>query len=71
MRHDAEFDEQNETMLAAIWQRHRPIVLERLNLLDRAASAAMEDTLSLELHEEAAEVAHKLAGSLGMYFPFP
>ena len=42
-------------------------MLERINLLDKAAAAAMEDALSLEMHEEAAGVAHKLAGSLGMY----
>jgi HPt (histidine-containing phosphotransfer) domain-containing protein len=67
MRSEAEFDEQNESMLAAIWQRHRPVVIERICLLDRAAAAAMEGTLNVEMREEAAGTAHKLAGSLGMY----
>jgi len=58
---DAVFDEQNESMLAAIWQRHRPVVL------DRAAAAAMEGALNVEMREDAASAAHKLAGSLGMY----
>ena len=42
MTSDAEFDEQNKTMLAAIWQRHRPVVLERINLLDKAAALSLK-----------------------------
>jgi hypothetical protein len=57
-------DEGNEPMLAAIWQRHLPVVIARLDLLDRAAAAG---ALNDELREEAGGVAHKLAGSLGMY----
>jgi HPt (histidine-containing phosphotransfer) domain-containing protein len=67
MMSDAEFSEKTDSMLAAIWQRHRPVVLQRLDLLDRTAAAAMEGALSLELHDEAVNAAHKLAGSLGMY----
>jgi HPt (histidine-containing phosphotransfer) domain-containing protein len=36
-------------------------------MLDHAASAAAAGTLFEELREEAADTAHKLAGSLGMY----
>jgi HPt (histidine-containing phosphotransfer) domain-containing protein len=57
-------DEDDEPMLAAIWQRHLPVVIARLELLDRAATAK---GLSDELREEAGGAAHKLAGSLGMY----
>lgn len=53
--------------IAALWQRNVPQTMERLNLLDRAASAAAGDTLSASLSEEAAATAHKLAGSLGMF----
>lgn len=50
--------------LMAIWERNRPQVMERLALLDRAAQAR---PLTPQLREEAATVAHKLAGSLGMF----
>ena len=53
--------------LAAIWQRSRPQVLERLALLEQAAAA---HTLPETLRHEAASTAHKLAGTLGM-FGFP
>ncbi|SNS36593.1 Hpt domain-containing protein [Granulicella rosea] len=50
-------------MLAALWQKNQPLMLERLDLLDRASTHP-------ELHEEAIAVAHKMAGTLGM-FGFP
>ena len=50
-----------------IWHRNRPQTIERLDLLDRAASS---EPLPDELRIEAAAVDHKLAGSLGM-FGFP
>ncbi len=51
--------------IEAIWLRNRPLVEERLALLDRVGSVAAP--LSDELRAEASGVAHKLAGSLGMY----
>ena len=36
-------------------------------MIERAAVAAAAGTLDTESREEAADVAHKLAGSLGMY----
>jgi HPt (histidine-containing phosphotransfer) domain-containing protein len=51
----------------AIWQRNRSQVIERLDFLDRAACTT---PLSEGLRMEAAAIAHKLAGSLGM-FGFP
>jgi len=56
--------------IAALWQRNQPLVLERLALLDLAAADASSAALSPALREEAAAIAHKLAGSLGM-FGFP
>lgn len=55
-----------QNMIAALWQRSQPQVLERLALLDRAAT----EPLTPPLQQEAAATAHKLAGSLGM-FGFP
>jgi HPt (histidine-containing phosphotransfer) domain-containing protein len=60
-------NQKTASLVAAIWQRNRALVEERLALLDRAASAAEVGTLSDELRQEACGAAHKLAGSLGMY----
>jgi HPt (histidine-containing phosphotransfer) domain-containing protein len=57
-------------LLAALWQKNLPVVEQRLEILDRATAAAADGSLTLEQREEAADTAHKLAGSLGMYgFP--
>jgi HPt (histidine-containing phosphotransfer) domain-containing protein len=60
--------EQSSTqkLIAALWQRSQTQVLQRLALLDQAAT----DPLTPEIQQEAAGIAHKLAGSLGM-FGFP
>ncbi|MEO6817738.1 MAG: Hpt domain-containing protein [Edaphobacter sp.] len=54
-------------MLTSLWERGLPLVRERLNLLDRVASAAEMGELSKELRVEAVGIAHKFAGSLGMF----
>jgi HPt (histidine-containing phosphotransfer) domain-containing protein len=59
--------EKIESLLSALWLRNRPIVEERLAFIDQAIEAAANGTLTTELREEAADNAHKLAGSLGMY----
>jgi HPt (histidine-containing phosphotransfer) domain-containing protein len=56
-----------QKLIAALWHRSQPTVLQRLDLLDRAAAAASSNLLTLELREQAADIAHKLAGSLGMF----
>ena len=52
-----------QMMIAALWERNQPQVLERLALLDRAAAGP----LAQPFQQEAAATAHKLAGSLGMF----
>jgi HPt (histidine-containing phosphotransfer) domain-containing protein len=52
-----------QTMIAALWQRNQPQVLERLALLDQAAA----EPLTPQLRQDAVATAHKLAGSLGMF----
>jgi HPt (histidine-containing phosphotransfer) domain-containing protein len=64
---EAETDDKTASLLAAMWLRIRPLVEERLVLLERAATAAAAGALTEELRREAGGVAHKLAGSLGMY----
>ena len=62
-----EAEEKTAALLAALWLRNRPLVEERLATLDQAIAAAAAGTLTVELREAAADNAHKLAGSLGMY----
>ena len=52
-----------QKMIAALWQRSQPQVLERLALLDRAAT----EPLKPRLRQDAVATAHKLAGTLGMF----
>lgn len=54
-------------LLSSLWLRIRPIIDERLEVIERATCAAAQGTLDVDTREEAADVAHKLAGSLGMY----
>jgi HPt (histidine-containing phosphotransfer) domain-containing protein len=56
-----------QALLADIWKRHLPLLVERLALLERAAKAAAASSLSEEQRAEAQSVAHKLAGNLGMF----
>jgi len=55
-------------LLAVLWERNRPVVDERLTVLESAV-AALEVTgaLAPEIQVEAANVSHKLAGTLGMF----
>ena len=63
----SEVEDKTASLLAALWLRNRPIVEERLAVLDTACAVALAGSLSAESREEAASSAHKLAGSLGMY----
>ncbi|MDW5265972.1 MULTISPECIES: Hpt domain-containing protein [Acidobacteriaceae] len=54
-------------LLAGLWERGLPLLQERLAILDRAATAAESGELSEVLRIEALEIAHKFAGSLGMF----
>ena len=54
-------------LLNELWKRNLPRVLERLNRLDFASACAASQTLDPTLLQEAVEIAHKLAGSLGMF----
>jgi HPt (histidine-containing phosphotransfer) domain-containing protein len=56
--------ERTKALLASLWQRNRPVIEARLEILDRAAAA---HPLDAELQAASLNVAHKLAGSLGMF----
>jgi HPt (histidine-containing phosphotransfer) domain-containing protein len=59
--------DQIDTVLTQLWQKNLPTIRERLDLLDQFASAASNGRLDEANRVEALGIAHKLAGSLGMY----
>ena len=54
-------------LLASVWQRNLPLLRTRFALLRAAAQQAEAGLLTPSARKEAAETAHKLAGSLGMF----
>jgi HPt (histidine-containing phosphotransfer) domain-containing protein len=54
-------------LLASLWERGLPQLRERLEILDRTATAAASGSLTEASRMEALEIAHKFAGSLGMF----
>jgi|SRR5271156_476137 len=63
-------DTEMARMISSLWRRNQPQVEKRLHLLESAAAANRHGEMGEELRNEAREIAHKLAGSLGM-FGFP
>ena len=53
--------------LDSMWARHRKQILERVAVLEAAASAVAANRLSESEREAAQAAAHKLAGTLGMF----
>ncbi len=58
---------QIDDIIAQLWQKNLPAIRERLELLDQFGSAAGSGSLEEHTRLEALNIAHKLAGSLGMY----
>jgi len=54
-------------MLAALWEKSKPTVMERVTLLERTAEALGAGKLDDTLRKDAVSAAHKLAGTLGMF----
>ena len=50
-----------------MWARHRSQILERVAVLEAAATAVTAKTLTEAEREAAQAAAHKLAGTLGMF----
>ena len=59
--------DQIDDILAQLWRKNLPTIRERLDLMDRFGAAAALGTLDEPMRIEALGIAHKLAGSLGMY----
>ena len=56
-----------DDILARLWRKNLPTIRERLDLMDKFGAAAASLTLDEPTRIEALGIAHKLAGSLGMY----
>jgi len=65
-KNDGAFDQIDELLLQ-LWQKNLPIIRQRLDLLDELGAAAASGKLEEPTRLEALNIAHKLAGSLGMY----
>lgn len=61
--HDPGVDE----LIAQLWERARPTVAKRLELLEAAACGAAAGEMDSPVRHDASLAAHKLAGSLGTY----
>ncbi len=56
--------------VAALWEKYRPVVEERMAVLEEVGRLVLEGPLEAEVREEARSAAHQLAGKLGSYgFP--
>ena len=53
--------------LDQMWERHRAQILERVVVLEAAATAVAANHLKASEREAAQAAAHKLAGTLGMF----
>jgi HPt (histidine-containing phosphotransfer) domain-containing protein len=66
-RINAHIDDKIDALLLQLWKKNLPTIRERLDLLDRFGSAAVSGSLEEHTRIEALNIAHKLAGSLGMF----
>lgn len=57
----------SQQLLATVWQRNLPLLRSRLASLETTAQHAEAGLLTPAAREDAANLAHKLAGSLGMF----
>ena len=64
---NAQKNAQIDDLLLQLWQKNLPTIRQRLDLLDQFGSAAVSGSLEEHTRIEALNIAHKLAGSLGMY----
>ena len=54
-------------LLARLWERNLPLMRERQQLLEAAVRSALAGSLTEPEREASIDVAHKFAGSLGMF----
>jgi HPt (histidine-containing phosphotransfer) domain-containing protein len=54
-------------LLRTVWNEQRPLLAQRIEVIEHATSALEENRLGEELRAEAQRAAHMLAGSLGIF----
>lgn len=64
---DSEKVEQARSAAIALWNQFRPTMLERLTILEQTLAMLQVGNLSEEWRQQAERIAHKLAGSLGIF----
>jgi len=60
-------EKQINALLAELWQRNQPLLEDRLSILDRAAIEVKAGAMNEATRIEALDIAHKLAGTLGLF----
>lgn len=60
-------EQQFKQAMSGMWQQYRGLMVQRLEVLQTAATAIQTGKLSQELRQDAERAAHKLAGVLGMF----
>ncbi len=63
----AQVEEKTRAAIAEVWQRFQPRVSKQITVLEQAIAALNTQTLTPELHQQAMQEAHTLAGSLGTF----
>jgi len=56
-----------QSKLDVIWRENLPIILDRLDRLDSFAASVFSGKVTPQQHNDALNIAHKLAGSLGIF----
>ncbi|GAB1543239.1 hypothetical protein NUACC21_59130 [Scytonema sp. NUACC21] len=53
--------------MGGLWNQYQGLMMQRMKVLQKAAAAIADNTLTAELRQSAQQQAHKLAGVLGMF----
>ncbi|MBD2460968.1 response regulator [Oscillatoria sp. FACHB-1407] len=64
---EAPYQQHMKTAIAGIWERHKDRVSEQISVIEQAAIALAHGKPERELHQQAYQEAHTLAGSLGTF----
>ena len=59
--------EEMDRAIAAIWQKYRPLNLERIQALERVAAALLDGSTTPELLAQGEMEAHRIAGAAGSF----
>ncbi|MBL1178437.1 response regulator [Pantanalinema sp. GBBB05] len=64
---ESTIQQQTRERLAIVWEKYRGLSCDRLKTLENATAMWLANPLSNEQRQKAREVAHKLAGALGIF----